>query len=134
MAQNIDYRSIFLLLALPGVFALQRAGVAKAGWLAIAIVALLWESFFRIAAVSVMPVLAGQAVGYSVVIMVWAGREVLWWWVITQFLALLFLYAGAALSRALACLPHDPTTLPCRSVLQRGRGDPVLRRFHPPGA
>ncbi|MGO9816580.1 MAG: hypothetical protein ACLPJJ_09530 [Acidocella sp.] len=102
MAQNIDYRSIFLLLTLPGVFALHRAGVAKAGWLAIAIVALLWESFFRIAAVSVMPVLAGQAVGYSAVIMVWVGREVLWWWVVTQFLAQLCLYTRAAFSRALA--------------------------------
>jgi len=102
MAQNIDYRSIFLLFALPGVFALRRAGVGKAEWLAIAVVALLWESFFRIAVLSIMPVLAGQTVGYSAAIMVWAGREVLWWWVVTQFLALLFLYARAALSRVLA--------------------------------
>ena len=117
MAQNIDYRSIFLLLTLPGVFALHRAGVGKAGWLAIAIVALLWESFFRIASVSVMPVLAGPAVGYSAVIMVWVGREVLWWWVITQFLAQLFLYARAALSRTLAGVSHDPAAFPRRTVL-----------------
>jgi hypothetical protein len=86
MAQNIDYRAIFLLLALPGAAVLDRP-------LAIAIVVLMWESFFRIATISVMPHLLGQAAGYSVVIMVWLAREVLWWWVVTRFLALLFLYA-----------------------------------------
>lgn len=95
MAQNIDYRAIFLLLALPGAAALDRP-------LAVAIVVLMWESFFRIATISVMPHLLGQAAGYSVVIMVWLAREVLWWWVVTRFLALLFLDARARLLRGAA--------------------------------
>ena len=99
MAQNIDYRAIFLLLALPGAFALRRVGVGRGGVLGIAMVALLWESFFRITALSVMKHLAGPVAGYSAAIMVWLGREVLWWWVVTQFLALLICQARAALAR-----------------------------------
>jgi hypothetical protein len=91
LAQNIDYRAIFLLLVLPASLALERR-------FALAIVALLWESLFRTIAIAAMPPLLGPVGGYSVVIMVWLARELLWWWVVTRLLAVLFSQAAACLN------------------------------------
>jgi hypothetical protein len=98
LAQNILYRAIFLLLALPGVCAMIGT-VPRALWLAVVMVLLMWESLFRIGTLTIMLAFAGPALAYSAVIMVWACREWLWWWMEVQFLALLFLQAEALLPR-----------------------------------
>lgn len=105
MAQNILYRAVFLLLALPGVCAFDET-IPKARWLALAMVLLMWESLFRIGMLHLMLALAGPVAAYSAVIMVWLCREGLWWWLVTQCLALLFIQAEAALARCRAALPR----------------------------
>jgi hypothetical protein len=103
MAQNILYRAVFLLLALPGMCALT-ASLPKARSLAVFIVLLMWESLFRIGTLAILLPVAGPALAYAAVIMVWLGRELIWWWVVTQFLAILLLQAGAAWQNCRAAL------------------------------
>jgi hypothetical protein len=105
LAQNILYRAVFLLLALPGVCTLAET-MPRARWLAIAIVLVMWESLFRIGTLAVTLAIAGPVAGYSAVIMVWLCRELLWWWMVTQFLALLFIQAEEALARCRSALPR----------------------------
>lgn len=99
LAQNLFFRAVFLLLALPGVCALAVT-IPKARWLAAAMALLMWESLFRIGLLAFMVALTGPAVAYSIVIMVWLCKQGMWWWMITQFLALLFIAAEAARGRA----------------------------------
>jgi hypothetical protein len=101
IAQNILYRAVFLLLALPGACTLAVT-LPKAHFLAIAIVLLMWESLFRIGVLAFMLAFTPPAVAYSTVIMVWACREALWWWMIVQFLAVIFIQAEQALARCQA--------------------------------
>jgi hypothetical protein len=91
LAQNIDYRAIFLLLALPGLFALN----ARAAWVA---VALMSESLFRVGALTLGTALAGRGVGMLAYLIVWAGREVLWWWLVAELLAVLLAWVELTLS------------------------------------
>lgn len=105
MAQNILYRAVFLLLALPGVCTLAGS-TPKARWLGAVIVLLMWESLFRLGVLSAMLALTGPALAYSAVIMVWFCREVLWWWMVTQLLAVLFIQAETVLARCRAALPR----------------------------
>lgn len=76
-AQNLDYRAIFLLLALPGLLRLRA--VAGLRFLPVAVLLLLWEGLFRH--------LAGM-MGYVAQVLVWGVREYLWWWVVVRLSAL----------------------------------------------
>jgi hypothetical protein len=106
MAQNILYRAVFLLLALPGICAMAGT-VPRAFTLATVMVLLMWESLFRVAVLAAMLHIAGPTLAYSTVIMVWALREWLWWWMVVQFLAILFVQAEAALAPLRLLRPKD---------------------------
>ena len=74
--QNIAYRAIFLLLTLPGLFALARAD-GRYRLLIAGIVFLLWEEFFH-------HLVAGPAeIGF------WLFREAVWWWAVARLASLL---------------------------------------------
>jgi hypothetical protein len=105
LAQNILYRAVVLLLALPGACTLAET-LPKARWLAVVMVLLMWESLFRVGTLAIMLALTGPALAYASVIMVWLCRELLWWWMVTQFLAVLFIEAEAALVRCRSALPR----------------------------
>lgn len=77
-AQNIEYRGIFLLLALPGLMRLNLRA------LPCIILLLLWEAVPR-------AMLAGLIQPYfpsPLTFTFWLLRETLWWWLIVEFLAI----------------------------------------------
>ncbi len=93
--QNVWYRAIFLLMVLPGLFALARAATSRRGrhWslgTSIAIVVLMWEEFFRF---HIDPIIAGIGAPIPVAVelrfLFWLTREVAWWWVVAVLLAIL---------------------------------------------
>lgn len=93
-AQNIEYRAIFLLLALPGLAALAPRGVSfrLLPWL---ITCLLWEAVPRAA-------LAGLVQPYfpaPSVFCFWLLREALWWGLMVEFLALALAFVTAETRR-----------------------------------
>ena len=94
--QNVWYRAIFLLLVLPGLFAIARTATSRCGrhWTlgtSIAIIFLMWEEFFRfnmervIAAIGIATPSAA-----TLRLFFWLAREVVWWWLIAILLAILF--------------------------------------------
>ncbi len=111
--QSIGYRGVFMLFALPGLFALARLAESAAlralfsvsGFLAIF---LLWGEFFRLA--------IGRATdSLWVNLGFWLGRELAWWWVMGVMGALLLRFVldseigrrlGFALSQPSRMLSH----------------------------
>ncbi len=92
LAQNIAYRAIFLLLAQPGLAAL--AGQDRGfGWrLNTALVMLMWEPTIRHVITSASHG-TGAVLAQGAPIAAWVGFELLWWWVIINFCALLAAFA-----------------------------------------
>jgi hypothetical protein len=81
-AQNIGYRALHLVLTLPGLTALSRAGAGRLWTLtAGTALALLWAQGWRNWFFS-------QELGRPVFINGWLIREALWWWTITMLIAL----------------------------------------------
>jgi hypothetical protein len=88
--QNGDYRSIFLLLTQPGLWAMALAARGRARrdlwWLNGAVVALMWDSALHKA----VWLLTGQdhpaGAANAVQIAAWLVHELLWWWVVLQLL------------------------------------------------
>ncbi len=91
-AQNISYRGIFLLLTLPAVWPATRSRAA----LVAAILFLLWEDCLR----NLIWVVSGNMLTPAQVIYpklgFWLVAELVWWWVVIQFLALIFCYLQQA--------------------------------------
>jgi hypothetical protein len=112
LGQNIWYRAIFLLMVLPGLFAISRAAVSLRGrrWsiaTSIAIVFLMWEEFFRfgmLRALHTAGVPAGPIAGFH--FLFWFVREAVWWWVIAILLAVLaeFLRRSVVVREAMSWL------------------------------
>jgi len=90
--QNVAYRSIFLLLAVPGLWRIT-AQQSRYG-LPLAVLALMWEAVPR----QLLTYLAPW-IGPLPAVMVWLLREFLWWWVIIQFTAILWCLAEVELRR-----------------------------------
>lgn len=93
-AQNIGYRAIFLLLVLPGLFALSRIETGdesrrRHGILIIGVMLLLWEEFIHHLEIRLQPALAHIINPQSLEFTFWLGRELLWWWVVARLAALL---------------------------------------------
>jgi hypothetical protein len=99
--QNLNYREIFLLLALPGLAALARR--RDDPMLLWGPVLLMWETPIRHLATTLAgAVLAGR---YQVdaQVAVWLLRELLWWWFVLQLLEIIISFlrgAAASLWRA----------------------------------
>jgi len=84
VAQNLDYRAIYLLFTLPGLALMARLPEAPRRailLLTAAEIVLLWEAFFRHAAATGL--VGGQ-------IAVWLLRECLWWFVVVRLTAIAF--------------------------------------------
>jgi hypothetical protein len=93
-AQNIEYRAIFLLLALPGLYRLSQ----PLCWVA---VLLLWEAVPR-------ALLSGLAQPYLPHLgfrCVWLLREGLWWWLVVELLAIALAFADFEVRRLKLTLP-----------------------------
>ena len=102
LAQNISYRESFLLFALPGVFALKPTATTRK--LIAALVFIMWEQFIHSSLLSLFTVALPSGAAYGLDMLYWLAREVIWWWVIIQFLAIIFAYFEATL-RTFAGLP-----------------------------
>lgn len=93
--QNVWYRAIFLLLVLPGLFAVARAAPARRGrnWAvgtSIATVFLMWEECFRFGIERALKA-AGASGPHTAEIhfLFWIFREAVWWWVVAILSAIL---------------------------------------------
>jgi hypothetical protein len=112
LGQNIWYRAIFLLMVLPGLFAISRAATSPRGnhWslgTGVAIVFLMWEEFFRFGMLRVLHAVgapASQIAGGH--LLFWILREAVWWWVIAILLAIMveFLRRSAVVCEVMSWL------------------------------
>ncbi|HEV2188220.1 MAG TPA: hypothetical protein VGR70_13505 [Stellaceae bacterium] len=100
--QNVAYRGIFLLLVLPGTFALGRARISAVAptsrVIAAAIPCLMWAEAIRLwihlAAVGKYPPPGFMSVlDQPVDFIAWCGREIAWWFVIGFLLTILLNFA-----------------------------------------
>ena len=95
--QNISYRGIFILLALPGLLHLRRSldDLAIRRWMTQTIAAcllIMWGEFFRHiynhATGLPSPDFTNSPVAVTLWVMLWMGRELVWWWLVASFMAL----------------------------------------------
>ncbi len=92
LTQNVAYRCIFMIFAAPGLWHIgQRSG--QFGLYA-AVLALMWEAVPRQLLIFLAP-----WSGPAPAILFWLAREALWWWVISQFTAILYGLAMAEVLR-----------------------------------
>ena len=97
-AQNVGYRAIFLMMMMPGLFALSRTeSVDGSGRpyraLIIGVMLLLWEEFFHHLETALQPFLAQIVNPQAIEFNFWLGRELLWWWVTARLAALVAAFA-----------------------------------------
>jgi hypothetical protein len=112
-AQNIAYRAIFLLLTLPGLFALTRASGGRRlySWLIAGVLFCMWEEFFHHLATALQPALSGVIHPEAVDLVFWLLREAVWWWVIARLMGLLgafVLTCGTIVRLRQRFLPNTP--------------------------
>jgi len=87
-AKNTQYREIFLILTLPGLWALQRGAKDRASskrfrfasWV---VVGLLWSELARVASVRFAP---------GSLIVLWLVRELAWWWLVSLLVSITFCF------------------------------------------
>jgi hypothetical protein len=96
-AQNIDYRGIFLLFLMPGFCEMARLAPPRSRFRVVTILipALLWEAFFRFCVTRISELLAPARAAVPELLF-WICREVLWWWLAVQLLALLLAFLWLA--------------------------------------
>jgi hypothetical protein len=96
MAQNYDYRGVFLLFALPALQAMDDRR-SPLRWLAVVVLLLLWEAPLR-QAVGLVAGLLGPA-GLYIRIGFWLLREIFWCGLVLSFCAIVFAALRAGLSQ-----------------------------------
>jgi hypothetical protein len=104
LIQNYDYRGLFFLLTLPGLFAMARAAPRQAGTFtmaALAVVFLMWEPLIRYLVAALAEVLPGDH-GVLLKMAFWLLREFIWWRICIFLAAVVFAYVAA---RVPALLP-----------------------------
>jgi hypothetical protein len=110
--QNVWYRAIFLLLVLPGLFAIARAAPTRRGrhWClatSITIVFLMWEECFRFGIERALKVIDASAAHTAELhFLFWIFREAVWWWVVAILTAILveFLRRSAVVDEVVSWL------------------------------
>jgi hypothetical protein len=93
IAQNLDYRGVFLLLTLPALQLWARAGTGR--WLLAGVVLLLWEGAFRHAFAALGPHAIYLQIGF------WLLREYGWWFVVVRLTGIALATAWALLQQLL---------------------------------
>ena len=105
-APNYEYRGVFLLFTLPGLYAMAEAPDRHGGMWAGLMVALmplllwervLWEGFRRIG-----EVLPGHALAAGLGIALWVLREYAWWFIMVRLTAIVIVYLQTVLNGLLA--------------------------------
>jgi len=96
-AQNIDYRGIFLLFLMPGCCEMARRAPPRSRFRVVTILipALLWEAFFRFGVTRISEFLAASRAA-APELLFWICRELLWWWLAVQLLALVLAFLWLA--------------------------------------
>jgi hypothetical protein len=101
---NAGYRSIFLLLTLPALC--LRAPTDAGKWLvrplALAILLLLWETPLRLSVYAIGLAVLGPVHDVYPQAGFWLLRELLWWWVATEFVGFIAGFAWGCLADWLA--------------------------------
>jgi len=93
-AQNIGYRAVHLLLVLPSLTALRRGEASpRLHRAAVVALVLLWEIFWRSQVGSIGRLAAGDLGQTICLIVSLLVREWLWWWLVTQLLAIVIAFA-----------------------------------------
>ncbi|HEX3601355.1 MAG TPA: hypothetical protein VHU84_14480 [Lacipirellulaceae bacterium] len=96
-SQNVNYRGIYFLLALPGLVRLQRsAGGASIRQfcqrMIAAVIFVMWEGSFRSAVHTIAGNSHGGGLNSRAEVFFWLGRELVWWWLITGLASLSLCY------------------------------------------
>jgi hypothetical protein len=103
IAQNVDYRAIFFILTIPGLSAMAASAAGRMRFLLrfliCAIVFLMWESLFRLQIAALSTAVLSPTEALYPQIAFWLLREVLWWFVIIQLLAILFAFVWSNIKR-----------------------------------
>jgi hypothetical protein len=93
LAQNIPYRAIFLLITLPGLWAM------RAQRMVVAVLILLWEDFLRNLVWDAANFVLPPADVFYPEFLFWLFCECLWWWLIIQFCAICACFLRDSLAR-----------------------------------
>ncbi|HQT47758.1 MAG TPA: hypothetical protein PLY97_11095 [Acidocella sp.] len=105
LTQNIPYRAIFLLLTLPGFWAMaiQSTGaMRRRGFWAVGVMAaLLWEDALRNVVASAASALLSPAHAFYLEFVFFLVSECLWWWVIIQLSGVVLCFIKGAFVRLL---------------------------------
>ena len=96
-SQNVGYRGIYLLLALPGLVSLRHlvTDPSVRRWLTrmtLFGLLIMWSGFFRngydILTGVGTPEFAQSSIKVFIWVLLWIGRELVWWWLVAGFMAL----------------------------------------------
>ncbi len=108
--QNLDYRAIFLLFTMPGLWAMATRAIGltrlRLRVLLIGTLLLLWEANLTHLVAALTTALLPLSLAAWPQAGFWLLRECLWWWVIIQFAALIICFLRAAFSWLPGLQPH----------------------------
>jgi hypothetical protein len=105
IAQNVDYRGLFLMLTIPGFFSMANKASGRfrillyAGIVSMMIV--LWESLLRLLTVKTSSVLLGTKLAVYPEIAFWLFRECLWCFIVAQLSSIILAFLLTSLSNIL---------------------------------
>lgn len=93
IAQNVDYRGIFFVFTMPYLY--QLCGTATARMvsrfgLVFSIIFLVWEPCIRHSGFRTLSLVAGNSLADTMKLYFWYFREILWWLVVINLLAIAF--------------------------------------------
>ena len=96
-AKNMLYREIFLILTLPGLWALKRGAKDRAlserfrfaPWV---VVGLLWSGFARVGSRRFATEWLGEQGQFPTLFGVWMVRELAWWWLVSLLVSITFCF------------------------------------------
>jgi hypothetical protein len=109
--QNVDYRAVYLLFALPGLLQLRAQAPPAARWLLTRLIAaalfLMWEECFRRALLWAL----AERPGDRIAMVFWVAREWLWWWLIAGLAAVAICHLAQSAPLLLREVPRRLTRL-----------------------
>jgi hypothetical protein len=94
--QNIDYRGIYFLFAVPGLVYMRRSARGAVVRLLctqilVGVLLVMWEEFFRHALHVIAGPISNEGLSRPEVFF-WIGRELVWWWLIAGLAAIVLSY------------------------------------------